>query len=244
MIKAINIFNGLEKGILNIIKAADIYALHIIANIRNQEPEKEVINELLGSNKISWLNFLGVAYKNEDIQILEKDGQLKHIGQQILLSTYTAFEIYLIEKFKEYYRCLSKNKEGDFLENTLKRFSFRSIKNIAENYYELLKINLPSFDIEYFSDDKSSFQPKNSWEAINLISIARNEIAHIGESKKYKIVTLMDSWYPFEFIRRWVSLFDCNFDSLIYEKKETNLIKVYKERLYKFEKSKTVTLFD
>ena len=66
-----------------------------------------------------------------------------------------------------------------------------------------------------------------------LISDARNEIAHTGKSSKYKIVTLMDSWYPFDFVRRWVACFDVNFDNLIFYNRETKLIKDYKVKLNK-----------
>jgi hypothetical protein len=237
MLKAIEAFSEQEKGILNIIRAADVYALYVLANIRNQEPEKDVINEIIKSNKISGLNLFGWAYKGEEIKILEKNKHLQQIGQQILLATYTAFEIYLIEKFKEYYKYLMNNKDDDFVDKTIKKFSFRSLKEIKSNYFDLLKIYLPSYDIDYESDDNSTFQPKTSWEAITLISLARNEIAHKGYSEKYKIITLMDSWYPFDFVRRWVNSFDANFDTLIYEKHETGRIREYKKGLNKISKN-------
>lgn len=233
MNKAIDIFGELERGILNIIKAADIYALHIIAEFRQEPVNNETINAILASNNISGLNLHGWLYKNEEIELLESHGHIKNIGQQIVLATYTALEVYLIEKFKEYYRHSLRDKDAAFIEKSLERFPFRGLEDLKKHYYDLLTIHLPSFDIEYYSDSKSSFQPKNSWEAIVVISTARNEIAHYGESKKYKVVTLLDSWYPFEFVRRWVDLFNANFDYLIYDNKETRLIKDYKNRLPK-----------
>jgi hypothetical protein len=231
MNKAIDIFERLEKGILNIIKAADIYTLHIIAEYRNNEVDKETINAILKSNRISGFNVVGFLYKDEEIKLLTEHAHIKNIGEQIVFATYTTLEIYLIEKFKEYYQYFLRDKDAAFVENSLKTFAFRSLKDLEKHYYEILTIHLPSFDIEYYSDDKSSFQHKYSWEAICTISKARNEIAHDGESKKYKIVTLLDSWYPFEFVRRWVRFFNDNFDYLIYEGKETRLIKEYKNRL-------------
>lgn len=241
MLKAIEVFSEQEKGLLNIIKAADVYALHVLANIRNQEPEKDVINEIIKSNKISGLNLFGWVYKGEEIKILEKNKHLQQIGQQILLATYTAFEIYLIEKFKEYYKYLSEHKDDDFIDRTIKRFSFRSLDEIKNNYFDLLRIHLPSYDVDYESDDSSTFQPKTSWEAIKLISLARNEIAHNGYSESYKIITLMDSWYPFDFVRRWVDSFNANFDTLIYEKWETSRIKEYLEELNNISKNESLS---
>ena len=200
MNKSIDIFGEIERGILNIIKAADIYALHLIAECRHEPVDKEGINAILKFNQISGLNLCSLFYKDEEIKLLESHGHIKNIGQQILLATYTALEIYLIEKFKEYYRYFLRDKDAAFVEKSLERFPFRGLEDLKKHYYELLTIHLPSFDVEYYSDDKSSFQPKNSWEAILIISKARNEIAHHGESKEYKVVTLLDSWYPFDFV--------------------------------------------
>ncbi len=231
MKKPIEIFNELEKGILNIIKAADIYALYVSFNIKNELPPKELIEELIKSPNVSSLTVVGDAYEEKVVKILEQEGYLKQIGQQILLATYTSLEIYLIEKFREYYKNILSDKDINFVENNLKKITFRSIEEIKNNYYEFLKIHLPSFDTDIFTTNKCNFLPKNAWDAIKLIADARNEIAHTGESKKYKIVTLTDSWYPFDFIRRWVDLFDVNFDMLVYDKRETGLIKEYKKRL-------------
>jgi hypothetical protein len=53
----------------------------------------------------------------------------------------------------------------------------RGLSRIVENYYHILDIHLPSFDIEVFSDDEEcSFQPKNSWHAIEIIRDALSEM--------------------------------------------------------------------
>jgi hypothetical protein len=147
------------------------------------------------------------------------------------LATYTAVEIYLIEKFKEYYTYFLRDIPSGFVKNSIKRFSFRSLEEIKNHFFDVLNIHLPSFEIEYYTNDKSEFQPKDSWTALVLLAKARNEIAHTGQSTNYKIITPMDSWYPFDFVRRWVSLFDANFDLFIYQQSETSLIKEYKQRL-------------
>jgi len=104
------------------------------------------------------------------------------------------------------------------------------LSDIKRNFTDILDIHLPSFDIDFFSDKECSFHPKDSWDAINILSKARNEIVHEGTSKSYVVKTLMDSWYPFDFSRRWVSLFDANFDSLIFNNHETMLVKEYKKK--------------
>lgn len=233
MSKAINTFHKLEKGILGIINAADIYTVHVIAKYRNSEADKDLINMLLTANKISGYALHCWSYTDEELKAFEENGRIKGIGQQIVLASYTALEFYLIEKFKEYYRHTMKDKDIAFIENSLDRFSFRSLNEIKKHYWDLFSIHLPSFDVEYHSAEKSSFHPKDSWEAIRLISDARNEIAHAGESVAYKIVTLVDAWYPFDFTRRWVDLFDANFDFLIYKGYETGPVKEHKKRLAK-----------
>ena len=102
--KAIGIFDELERGIRNIIKAADIYALHIISDYRNTEPDSKTIDKILKSDALSLLACIGSSYHEHELSEFEKNGQMRNIGQQIVLATYTALEVYLIEKFKEYYR--------------------------------------------------------------------------------------------------------------------------------------------
>ncbi len=171
-------FEENARGIRNIIKAADIYALHIIAAYRNIEIDKKQIRSILTSDAISGLNFDGWLYRNEEIAELDRIGHMRNIGQQIVLATYTALEIYLIEKFKEYYRHFLKDKDANFVENSLKRYSFRSIEDIKKHYFDILKIHLPSYNITYYSAGKCNWRPKNCWEAILTLEKARHQIAH------------------------------------------------------------------
>ena len=196
MNRALDIFNSLEKGILNIIKAADIYMLHLIASFRNESPPIDTIEKIIQGNTISGLNIFDELYSIKERQMLESDGHFQTIGQQIIMATYTALELYLIHKFEEYYRYILQDKSEILITNSLKRFSFRSLEEIKKLYFDLLNIHLPSFEIEYFTNEKSSFQPKTSWDAIVLLSRARNEIAHQGETISYRIITLVDTWNP------------------------------------------------
>ena len=227
------VFEAHVRGILNIMKAADIYALHIIAVYRNIEVDKKLINKIIKSNAISPLFFDSGSYRDNEITALKETGHVRNIGQQIVLATYTALEVYLIEKFKEYYKHFLKDKNADFIENSLKRFSFRNIEEIKKHFFEILKIHLPSFNITYYTADKCNWRPKDCWEAILLLENVRNQIAHAGKYTDYKIITLMDSWYPFDFVCEWVRTFEVEFDHMIYRGKESAIIKAYKDRLTK-----------
>jgi hypothetical protein len=221
------IFEVQCKGILNIIRAADIYAIHVLSRLRSTEPDKDLIGRILKDNKISGYNISSIHYEKGDLIKLQKGCHLKEVGQQIVVATYTALESYLIDKFKEYYSFHTSAVNPQFVQESLKRIAPRGLSDIKRNYDDILDIHLPTFDMEFFSDQECSFHPKDSWDAICILSKARNEIVHEGSSKSYVVRNLMDSWYPFDFSRRWVSLFDANFDCLIYNKHETRLIKEY-----------------
>lgn len=217
MSEARKTFSVLSKGILNLIRSADLYQVHLLAKRAGEEPDKTLVKSIMGGNKISGLNFSSCFYKREDLDFLETSGQMKEIGQQILLATHTALELYLVDKFKEYYRYKTKGCDENIINESIKGFSFRSLDDIRKTYSKTLDIHLPSFDIEFFTDEKSTFQPKTSWEALILISRARNEIAHTGQTITLKINCLLDIWHPFEFARRWVEQFDPSADRYIYQ---------------------------
>jgi hypothetical protein len=228
--KAIEKFAELEHGILGIIKAADLYALHTMAQLRNTEPDSQSINFIMNGTKISGFNVVGSAYTKEELSVLKDKGYFTEIGQQIIVASHTALEIYLILKFKEYYRHAFSDSDRKLIEESLNQFNFRSLKDFKELYKNFFSIHLPSFEIDYHSSHGCNFQPKNSWEALKLIYGSRNNIVHKGSSVNYQVSSLMDSWYPFEFVRSWVNLFDTNFDLLIYKKTETRLYSEHKQR--------------
>ena len=105
------------------------------------------------------------------------------------------------------------------------KISNRSIEEIKRNYSNYLNIKLPYFDIERIATQQNcTFEPKDAWEAISIISKSRNEIAHSGISNTYKIRSLLDCWYPYEFVNHYVIIFDANFDDYIYNSRESRLI--------------------
>lgn len=65
---AIETFHKLEKGILGIINAADIYTVHVIAKHRNSEVDKDLIDRLLTANKISGHVLHSWSYTAEELK--------------------------------------------------------------------------------------------------------------------------------------------------------------------------------
>ena len=231
--KAIDKFHDLEKGILGIIRAADVYAYHAIAKIRNEEIDMQSINFIMSGTKISGFNIVGDTYKKDEFEILKNEEYFTAIGQQIIVASHTALETYLILKFKEYYKYIFSKSDSLLVEESLKKINYRNLKDFKEIYKTFLNIHIPSFEIDYHSSNDCSFKPINTWEALTLIYATRNDIVHKGISINYDVSTLMDSWYPFDFVRRWVTLFDANFDSFIYLQKETRSCREHKQRAVK-----------
>jgi hypothetical protein len=228
---ALHTFNRLEEGILRIVRAADLYAVHYVHEVMRGTPiPTGLIDAILKEKKISGFNVIGMSYTRQELRQLSDERHFQEIAQQILVATHTALESYLISKFEEYYRFRLQGVEEEVIRQSLERFHFRGIEEIKSNYLDLIGIHIPSFEINYPSTDGCNFQPASCWEAIQLIYKARNEIVHRGESSTYPLNTLMDSWYPFEFSRRWVALFDANFNSYLYEGHETSVIKEYRQR--------------
>lgn len=232
--KAMSLYKELEEGILQTIKAADIYAIHLTAISRNSEPNQKQITDIIAGHKISGLTLLSMFYTEAEKKDFQAKRRLVNICNQILLATYTALEFYLTNKFKEYFQYDLKDINILNVEAILKKllFQFRSLDNIRDLYKDILGIYLPQFEMSSFAvDPDSSFKPKSTWDGIRKIEKARHEIAHKGKSESYKINLLPDVWDPFDFVRRWVDLFDANFDALIYEGKSTPLIREYKKRV-------------
>jgi hypothetical protein len=232
--KAIDLFGDLEKSILHIIGAADLYAIQLLARSRKEEPDTELVQSILEGKRVSSLTVLGAPYTEAERKELEESGILRGIGNQIVLATYTALESYLKNKFKEYFHFRFRGVDVETVAKVLERlkFSFRSLDEIAKLYKDILDIHLPCFEIDmYFIGSSSSFSPKGTWEGIKAIEKARHDIAHEGKAKHYKIGILPDAWEPFDLVRRWVELFDANFDYLVYKDRPTPSIQEYQRRV-------------
>jgi hypothetical protein len=212
-------FQKLETGILNIVRAADIYAIYIIHKMRQQPISQESIDVILKGD-ISGLNLIGDLYKPEELRELQEQGHMREIAQQILVATHTALEVYLKAKFDEYYNFRFKKRFS-----AEQRSTFRSIQDAKRMYRRFFEIHLNLLEFQYYSTNRCNFAPNSCWEAILTIDAARHEIVHGGVSTRYQMDTIMDSWYPFEFVRRWVQLFNFNFDAYIYRGEEYPLVR-------------------
>ena len=176
------VYESVEKSILDMFKAADIYALHLLSKFRNSPPPTNDTIESIVNGSSSLLRLTGALYTKAERQLLEKDGHLRSIGQQILVASYTAVELYLINKFQEFFRNTLAGVPDAFVEASIEQLSFRSLKDISKLYFNFYNIHLPSFDIKFHTVEESNFRPNTAWQALQLLSTARNEIVHRGES--------------------------------------------------------------
>jgi hypothetical protein len=236
MANAKAIYRSAEKSISELVKAADIFALHLLSKFRTAPPPPYDTVESILNGSVSILNFTAFTYTEKERELLAREGHLRSIGQQILVSTYTAIELYLTNKFIEYNKNTMRGVPIVFVESSIKQLSFRSLKDISKLYFEFYNIHLPSFDFEFDTGEGGNFQPKTAWDALRLLSTARNEIVHQGESITYKVNMLVDSWYPFNFAREYVEMFDDNFDDLVYRNRVSRLVHEHNSRIPKRER--------
>lgn len=235
---AIEAFRNQEENIKHLLRAADVYTQHVIAVMRGVEADSKLIHRIVTEGGISTLNYSWRFFLSQkEYEKLRNEGQTRKICEEIVLSIYTAIEQYLISKFKEYLKYTLSSQSDHIYEAVEKRISYRSLSQIKSNYKEYLNIHLPSFEPEEGGFEESWFQPRSSWEGVTMLSEARNEIAHEGTCKKYSIFYLIDAYAPLHFATRWVTLFDSNFDSAVYEGKR--FYRFVKEHDERFEKSKT-----
>lgn len=132
--KAIDKFNELEKGILEIIRAADIFTIELVQLRRGTDFAKNLIKDLLTKGKISSFVIFRDSYSQKEIEDLKREPRLRSIACQIVLASYTALEVYLVNKFKEYLSFRMKNCPQGIKEAILKMIRFRDLKEIKKNY--------------------------------------------------------------------------------------------------------------
>ena len=209
----------------------DVYFICLMSALRGEEIPRDNIYKIINRPVISGFNLFEQLYKEDDYEYLKKNEKVRYAGQQIILSTYTAIETYFVGKFSEYFRFKLINSDTSITERLLKNISPRSLKDIKKNYSEYLNIQLPCFDVDYFSQTKCNFHPEDSWTGLLLIANARNDVAHKGSTEMYMTTTPMDCWYPFEFVRNYVRHFEANFDDYFYAGRKTRLIKLYEEKV-------------
>ena len=230
---ALAIFERHDAGILNLVRAADIYATHLVARLRKVPVDPQIVEAVMEHRKISGLVFLAMSYSTTEREMLAQEGHLREIGQQIVVASYTAFEAYLVNKFGEYFRFRQSGADTRTTEASLVHFRravARSLDQARSVYRDVLDIDIRWFEIDTIYTTKDcAFAPDGTWDGLQLLSKTRNDIVHANDVT-YRIGTLTDAWYPFEFIRNYVHLFDANFDGWIYEGRAFRLIDRYSER--------------
>lgn len=227
---AIEAFRKQEENILHLLRAADVYTQHVIANMRQKPVNQELISKIVNNGCLSTMNYSWRFFLSQcEYDQLREEGQTKKICEEIVLSIYTAVEQYLISKFKEYLKHSLSIQPDRIFTAVDKRVSTRSLGQIKDNYKDYFGIDLPSFEPKQGGFEESWFQPTSSWEGVTMLSKARNEIAHEGTSKSYDIFYLIDAYAPLHFSTRWVSLFDANFDSMIHDKKKYSIVRRHDE---------------
>jgi hypothetical protein len=225
------VFDDLEAGLLELIRAADLLALHTLAKMRGEDPPKVTVDAIMQGNRVSSLLLARESYTKEELRMLRTLRPFRRTGEQIVMATYNALEIYLVEKFSEYFLYLGSKAPQRLVSQSLEQFSFRSLDEIRRHYSRVFQIYLPAFEFDFYIDPETQFKAANCWEALKKIAAARNEIAHKGQSLSYYVGTPLDFWYPFDFTRQWVGYFEANFNPYIYEGRETSLIREYKSRV-------------
>ena len=230
---ALTTFREHEEGIRTLLSAADVFTNHIVAAMRGEVPNPESLAGVVSGKQMTGFACLGMSYRDAEAKTLADNGRVRHIGQQIIMATYTAVEVYLADKFIEYFKARVHSDDSRAVERTTQRLGrviTRSLKDAREMYHDVLDIEIDCFDLRTITTtNRCSFRPKDSWSALLLIERTRNEIAHRGTST-YAVNNLTDAYYPFEFAHSWVDHFDANFDILLYHGWPTDLIKEYDVR--------------
>jgi len=111
----------------------------------------------------------------------------------------------------------------------IRRFSFRSLDEINQHFKKCLDISLAHFNHPQVSvyEEASWFHPNSCWTGLKQLEKCRNQLAHAGKMEDVKLVVLVDAWSAYEFCHRYVEMFECNYNSRVYEGRkvsfETNI---------------------
>ncbi len=208
MKSAIQIFRIHHESIKRLIRANDVYGLVKLFALRKDPVLLNLAKNVIMSDGVSSIADSKDIYESDDeINELEEREELTYACEQSVLSTYTAFEKYLVNKFWELVRKKGVNAEGTDVKH------FMGLGAIATIYKNELNIDLTAFndqDIELNEDDW--FFAESPWQAIEALKQAKNEISHEGHSSRYDISHVEDSFFVHEFIDHWVRAFDALYE--------------------------------
>ncbi len=229
---ALTDFDLMCEGILFSFNAGDVYIHHLLARIEKREVDSALIENLLLGNRISG-QFIFREHLSESTFKAVRP-HIETLANQLIVTTYSALEIYLQNKFEEFLIHKLQTNERELLSTLIENLNLQSLERIRDAYKKMLNIYLDCYEIDQLFVTDNSFldSQKTSWERIHILSKARNEIAHNGDSRRtLGEIYPSDSWNLFDFSRRWVHSFDANFNMTIYEDRKPSLIQEYEERV-------------
>lgn len=226
MSKAHAAFERNTESIASLICGADVYCQHLLALSRSQQPDLALIEKIITEKSISILNYSWrFCMTRQEYDEFDNAGHLRRMCEHIVFASYVALESYLISKFDEYFDHVFSGVGNEQRSYLLKRLSFRNLDEIKQQYSKLLNIRIATFEPNPgVFEEAEWFQPNSSWEGLKILEKVRNELAHNGEVCSYNIFVLVDAWSAFDFVRRWVDLFEANFNVFIFDGKRTKLV--------------------
>jgi hypothetical protein len=207
-------------SILSLIRCADIYGIHAISLFRGESPDLPLIGRIIKEKEVSLhAHSWQWTMRREEYDEFDNDGHLRSMCEHIVFSSYVAVEAYLKGKFKEYFDHMYKTPDQERQDLLLKRISLPSLQEIEEQDRKYLRINLADFNHPQVSTyaEAEWFNPTTSWQGLKQLEKCRNELAHSGRMNSARLVVLVDAMSVFQFCRRYVKLFDANYDSCIYQ---------------------------
>ena len=220
--KALTTFEQKAKRIESLIRCADVYGLNVLALLRDEQPDINLVKQVIkGPGYSTQVLTKDWHFEVEEQEVFEKEAHLKAICEQIVFASYVATEDYLIAKFKEYY---SLAKDIDPPEVDEKHLEVNGIflsgqENIKRNFRRHLDIRLNKFNhpqVSVFHEAKW-FHPESCWEGMKTLSRFRIGIAHAKNEESMGPIMLVDAYSAFDFCRRYARLFDCNYDMRFYD---------------------------
>lgn len=212
-------FNQTCDSILSLIRCADIYGLHTLSLLRDEIADHTLIEKIIKDKEVSLhAHSWQWTMREEEREAFDKDGHLRSICEHIVFASYVAVEAYLIEKFKEYFSHLYKAPDQERQALLVKGFSFRSLEEIKKLYSRFLGIGLAQFNHPQVSTyaEAEWFDPSSCWEGLLKLEACRHQLAHGGRMNSENLVVLVDAMSVYQFSRRYVNLFDANYNDFIY----------------------------
>ena len=226
---AITVYRSMCNSIYLIINAANIHSEHLIAKAENRNVDNSVIDILIKGGMTGDLMNSGWLSETTKEQIKPK---VKPIVNSVIVSSYTALEVYFRNKFEELLELRLNTDNNNLITQVVSNLNFQGLSRIKRNFKDILDIHLELYKGYKLIDSVDPFfESKDLWKIIEEIASARNEIVHRGDSIGFGANGLADAWGVFDFSRQWVESFDANFNMYFYDGFKTDLFFEYEEQL-------------